>query len=132
MTVYINGVVTPKVIWIDATGSVKALYNQTTDVTWADDSVTSETSPNAKFAIFRLRLKADTVGSGDFCSLAVRKNGETPTHMPKLVIDKAVTVAVDHYQVVIVGLDTDQMYEYELLVGTGWQVDAFIEILGYI
>jgi len=122
-----------KVIWKDGSETAMSDDNRTEDLIPTDLDMTPYTSANAKFAIVRLEMRADTIGTGNYCELRIRKNGTSPAHVPMLILDKAqVTAAVWHYQVVIIGLDEDGLIEYFINPGTGWQVDSDIRVLGYI
>lgn len=122
-----------KVIWMDAAETAISDYDRTVDLPFTDLDLTAITSPNAKFAILRMRIKADTVGPGNHSYIAIRKNGTSPVSYPWLRLDKAgTTVGVYNFEVVIVGLDSEQVIEYKIDVGGGWQVDSTIQVLGYI
>jgi len=133
MTVSINGIATPKFNWIDSPPQAFSLFNVAASVSWTDDDLTGETSPNAKFVILQLKIRADTVGSSGSASIGVRKNGTVPTRYPQLVLDRLGTeTAIYHYETIILGLDTNKVFEYEVSLGTGWQVDVIVDVLGYI
>lgn len=123
-----------KVIRKDASQMAMSDINRTSGTTqWTDLDLTAYTSAAAKFAIVRLKIKADTVGTGNYCYLAIRKNGTTPVAYPRQTCDLAGTTAgVYHYQVEIIGIDAEQVIEYKISVGANWQIDTAIEVLGYI
>ena len=122
-----------KVIWKDSPQTALNDDNRTSTLTFTDLDLSGYTSLYAKFAIVRMDLKADTVGTGNDCDLKIRKNGTTPAHYPRLILDKAGTTAgVSKYMVAIIGLDDGQVIEYAIDVGTNWQVDSDIKVLGYI
>lgn len=103
------------------------------DLTWTDLDLTAFTSGNAKFAILSLRLKPDILGTGDVCYFGVRRNGDTPTYFPRFELHlPGTTESQAQYRVVIVGMDGDQVIEYRISVGTGWELWSRITVLGYI
>ena len=118
--------------WKDTSEQALATLNQASSVSWTDLDLTAFTSANAKMAYLQLFIDADVIGAGDQSYLRVRKNGTSPTHYPKLVLDKAaVTVDVLHAQCAAVGLDSGQLIEYDFICGTGWTCDYYIAVLGY-
>jgi len=122
-----------RVIWKDISRTAVSDLNRTEDLAFTELDLTDDTSPKAKFAILRMRIKADTVGGGNDSYIAIRKNGTTPAAYPSLTLDKAAaTVGVYNYQTVIIGLDSERKIQYRINVGTNWQVDTRIEVLGYI
>lgn len=122
-----------KVVWKDASSTALTDFDRTEILDWTDLDLTDYTSPDAKFAILGLRMRADTVGTDD-SSLKIRKNGTTPGISPILTMDAAGTTAgVYQRLVIIIGLDSGQVIEYCIAVGPGgWQVDSIIDVLGYI
>ncbi|MBA7588096.1 hypothetical protein ES708_30144 [subsurface metagenome] len=122
-----------KVIWKDASETAMDDSNRTASLPYTLLCLTPYTSPNAKLAILMLRMRPDTVGSGLYSQLFIRKNDTLPASLPRLILDKAGTSPyVYHYCQVIIGLDSSQFIEYNIWVGTGWQVDSQINVLGYI
>ncbi|MBA7590034.1 hypothetical protein ES708_32133 [subsurface metagenome] len=122
-----------KIIWKDASQTALSDLDRTVTLTWTELDITARTSPTAKLAIIRLRLKADAVGTGSDSYIAIRKHGTAPAHHPQLRLDKAgTTVGVYNYQVVIIGLDIDRKIDYAIVIGSNWQIDSRIEVLGYI
>lgn len=122
-----------KVIW-KPTGEV-ALddNNRTATLDWTELDLTAYTSERAKFAIVRLYIKPDTVGSGDYSYLRIRENGSITTRTPRVDLDKAgSTEGVIHYETAIIALDNDRKIQYAITPGTGWQLDSNIDVLGYI
>ncbi|GAI05556.1 unnamed protein product, partial [marine sediment metagenome] len=122
-----------KFIWKDWSSTALSIFNQVNTIAWTDLQLDIYTSPAAKAAILLLELHIDIVGTGNYSWLGVRKNGTSPTRRPLLQLDKAgCTAGNNHYEQVIVGLDTEQLIEYYLYVGTNWQLDVRISVLGYI
>ncbi|MBA7678397.1 hypothetical protein ES703_86672 [subsurface metagenome] len=135
MTVYINGVERAPVIWKSTAPTVMSDDNRTVGLAWTDLdlNVLTWTSDHAKFAILLLRMRSITVGSGSYSALGVRKNGTTPSYYP--LVKPYIEAAANNdrfYAFVIVGMDSDQVIEYKINVGTGWEVDTDITLLGYI
>ena len=122
-----------KVIWKDASSTALTDFNRTEVLDWTDLDLTEYVSPNAKFAILGLRMRADTVGTDD-SDLKIRKNGTTPGISPILTLDaQGTTPGVYKRLVTIIGLDSGQVIEYCVAVGPGgWQLDSIIDVLGYI
>lgn len=119
-----------QVFWKDVSVQVVADLNRTVTLDWTDLDLTASTSAAAKFAIVRVVNKCDSWVSGDV-TLALRKNGTTPTHYPMWW---ARTFAVNYFcgGVLIIGLDAGQVLEYQIVVAITAQVDSYIEVLGYI
>ena len=121
-----------KVVWKDVSEAALDDLNRTVSTGWIVLDLSAYTSPNAKLAILRLGLGCDTAGSL-VSEVAVRKNGTTPAHYPIMRVDtKGISVGVWHDVVVPVGLDSEQKIQYRILVGSGWQLDTYIRVLGYI
>ena len=122
-----------KFIWKDASQTALSDLDRTVSLPFTPLDLLPRTSINAKFAIVRIRVRADTVGAGTDSYVSIRKHGTSPTHYPVLSLDKAgTTAAVYHYLVTIIGLGDGQKIDYLIDVGTGWQLDTRIEVLGYI
>ena len=122
-----------KFIWKDASLSAMSDLARTEYLDWTALDLAYETSPNAKLAILRLRIKANVVGTGDYSFICVRKHGTTPGYYPLVRLDKAgATINVYNHESLIVGMDTDQLIDYRIWVGTGWELESRIEVLGYI
>jgi len=122
-----------KIIWKPVSPTVMENLNRTTSLPRTDLVLTAYTSPNAKIAIVELRMRADTVGTGSYSRLYVRKGGSPAIAYPNLVLDKAgTTAAVYHYLTALIGLNSSQMIWYGIYVSTGWQVDTRISVMGYI
>lgn len=118
---------------VAVSGLVYALQdtNRTSDSGYTDCDISAEVSANARFAIIGIQIRPDTVGSGSAVLIYLRANGETTTVRVKL--DKTNATAGDWYgQTVIVGLDGSQVFEYNIDVTTGWQIDTYLRVLGYI
>lgn len=122
-----------RVIWKDSSETGMSDLDRAATLAFTELDLTAQTSPAAKFAILRMRIKANTVGAGNDSYIAVRKNGTTPAAHPWLGLDKAgTTVAVYRFQTFIIGLDSERKIQYKIDVGTGWQIDTRISVLGYI
>jgi len=122
-----------KIIWKDTSETAMDDLNRTEPLDRTDLVLTPYTSPIAKTAIVLLRMRADTVGTGNYARLYIRKGGSPATAYPLLVLDKAgTTPAVYHYQQALIGLNSSQMIWYHIYVGNGWQVDSRISVLGYV
>ena len=122
-----------KIIWKDVSETAVSDLNRTTNLSSTVLDLTALTSEKAKGVFLLLEIRADTVGSGNSSYLQLWKNDTSPVHRPTVNLDKAgTTVAVYQYEEVFVGLDSDRKLEYIIQVGTGWQVDSRIRVLGYI
>jgi hypothetical protein len=122
-----------KAVWKDISQSAMVDLNRTESLDFTALDLSPYTSPKAKWAIVRINLKADTIGTDPSSFLAIRKNGTTPNYYPIVVLGReGATVAVYYRFTVPIGLDSAQMIEYRIYVGTNWQVDSRIEVLGYI
>ena len=123
-----------KVIWKD--DSWRAVYDldRSIDLGFTDVNLREGTSPTAKIAILRLGFKPDSIGTGPYTRVAVRKNDLSPTARPTLILDKSMitTATTWFYENCVVGMDSDGVIEYEINVGTGWVGDTRIDVLGYI
>jgi hypothetical protein len=121
-----------KVVWKDLSGQALVDSDRTSTIDFTDLDLTSYTSSDTKLACLLLSIKPDTVGAGDYCSLRVRKNGQTAGVQPVLFLGKnEATVDCYYYAQVFVGVDSNQIMEYSITVGTGWQIDSWIYVLGY-
>ncbi|MAH45845.1 hypothetical protein CMI37_08440 [Candidatus Pacearchaeota archaeon] len=124
-----------KITWIGTTVSLLASLNVTANVTWANIDITGSSSADTRFAIILLRIHLDSIaGAGEFGVLSVRKNGDTPSQMPRISVDadNGDIAGADRYQTVIVGTDTGQIFQYQYAETGTLQVDLFIDLLGYI
>jgi hypothetical protein len=122
-----------KIIWKDSSQTALSDLNRTSSLNYTALDLTPYTSPNAKLAFVSMRIKPDTVGTGQYCSLSLRKKGTTPTAVPALLLDKAgTTQGVYHKATSLIGLDAERKIEYNIIVGTNWQIDTRIYVLGYI
>jgi hypothetical protein len=122
--------------WLASSVQVVAQSNKTTDIAYTDVDLTSDTSPTAAFALLQLYLNTDSVNGG-MAFLRVRRNGDTPTYVPQILVGPGDTNITDRVPIatcssVIVGLDAGQVFEYNLDVTGTIQVDAYINLLGYI
>lgn len=120
-----------KAVWKE-TVTVLTDSNRTESLDWTDLDLTAFTSSGAEFAMLLLRVSADTVGTGSYSYLQVRKNGSSSAYVPALRVALEVTEGVYYFEFVIVGLDSDQVLEYKISVGTDWQIDSRIDLVGYI
>ncbi|MBA7553722.1 hypothetical protein ES705_46321 [subsurface metagenome] len=122
-----------KIIWKDTSETAMDDLNRTVSLPRTDLVLTPYTSPIAKIAIVLLRMRADTVGTGQYARLYIRKGGTDATAYPIIALDKAgTTVAVYQHQQALIGLNSSQLIWYGIYVGSGWQVDSRISVLGYI
>ena len=128
-----EGLVVSKVVWIDAAAGGVGDNNRTVTLDWTALDLSSVTSVKAKLAILQLEMRADTIGAGVASQVGLRKNGTNPSYYPTLKIEAAGIVTGSRiYTLKIVGLDSGQVMQYRIEVGTGWQVDTTISVLGYI
>ena len=100
-------------------------------VNWTDLDLTAHTSATANKAYLRLTLQATVIGTGGSCCLLVRSNGKTTPFFSKTIDKAGITANESQENYVFCGMDTGQVIEYEVLVGTGWTVRALIDVLGY-
>lgn len=122
-----------KIIWKDESGIALNDNNRTGLKTAQVLDLTNFTSERAKFAIVRLSMKADTIGTGPSCGLNIYKNGTTPNLFPRLILEKDhCTVGGRQYVITLIGLDDERTIIYAIDVGAGWQVDSDIDVLGFI
>lgn len=123
-----------KFVWKDTPNQVLTLANQTSGSgSYQPLDLTSTTSANAKTAYLKLSLIVDTVGAGTTCGIKVRKYGTVPVSVPEVTVNKDEgSVGGLYVGCVLVGMDSAQRIEYFLEVGSGWQVDASIDVLGYL
>ena len=119
--------------WKATSSEVLALTNQTTDTAWTDLDLTATTSSVAEWVVLELLIHIDSV-SGGSCILSVRKNGDTPTHYPKTRVTDTDGDSAGTYKeaIVICGMDSGQVIEYDVNVSGTIQVDVNIRVLGYI
>ena len=128
-----SGEALSKVIWKNSSESALSDLDRTVSLGMTDLDLTAFTSANAKAALVQLEMRADVIGTGNSCLLALRKNGTSPAHRPSLQLDKAgATAAVYQFEMVLIGLDSGRIMEYLITVGTGWTIDSRIRVLGYI
>ncbi len=134
MTVYINGVAeVSHVIWKDEPEIAVNDNNRTGLLTATVLDLTNFTSERAKFAIVRLSMKADTIGTDPLCALNIYKNGTTPNLFPRLILEKDhCTVGGRQYVITLIGLDDERKIIYRIDVGANWQIDTDIDVFGYI
>lgn len=122
-----------KIIWTPTQPSFLNDDNRTVDLAWTDIDLSSAIGANAKAALLQLRLSTDVIGTGSASELRVRKNGITPTHSPRYRVWKEEVVNLSTgYAFVLVDVDVNGVIEYMIDVGTGWQIDTNINVMGYI
>lgn len=123
-----------KVVWKDVPERALRLLNQTEDLDWTDLDLTDYTSADAKIARLQLRLVVDSLTDTATAQWKVRKNGTTPGYFPRIWASsvKGDAGGANYYKDVLVGLDSEQVIEYELSVTGTIQVDVEIRVLGYI
>lgn len=122
-----------KVVWKDASEQALSDLNRTSSLSATDLDLTAYTSSDAKLVILTVTVVVDTIGSGSNCVVGVRKNGTTPAAAPQnKVMKDGVTTGVPIPVEVIIAMDTDEIIEYWITIGTGWQIDTYINVLGYI
>ncbi|MBA7640891.1 hypothetical protein ES703_48562 [subsurface metagenome] len=122
-----------KFVWKDASQTAMTDLDRTESLPYTDLVLTPFTSPAAKLAILLLRARADTIGTGAATRFSVRKNGTAPAAYPTMTLNRlGITAGSYHFTQVIVGLDAAQTIEYWIAVGTNWQVDTRISVMGYI
>lgn len=121
-----------KVIWLDESLRVMDDNNRSASLDWTELDLTTETSVNAKFAILKLRVSPDVVGSELVSSIQVRKNDQSLYYFPECVVRKAASaVGETQFAFVVVGLRSGQLLDYRIVIGTGWTIDSDIQLLGY-
>ncbi|HUT96834.1 MAG TPA: hypothetical protein VMW60_01805 [Dehalococcoidales bacterium] len=122
--------------WKPTTSDSLSIPNRTSSVAWTNLDLTSVTSEAAEWVILLLSLVADSVGAGGYALLGVRKDGETPTDYPFIVLSEALghTGGVTSTQCAVVpcAMAAGQVIEYQLYITGTIQVDAKIKVLGYI
>ena len=122
-------------VWIDAPTIAMQDLNRTSTSDWTDLDLTAYTSAGAKIAIIKMSFHTDTLGAAGTCAFAIRKNGTTPSAFPVVSYAYNQVVAPGWYfTYAFVGMDTGQVVEYQIsnTAWTGWQVDCYLEVLGYI
>lgn len=118
-----------KIVWKDASEQALYLVNQTASVPFTDLDMTAFTSAAAKFAIINLWIHVDSWTSGHIV-FSARKNGTTPAARPQVY---AVIITGSYTSnVLIIGLDAGQVFEYTLGFGGTAQADFIVDTLGYI
>lgn len=124
--------VVSKIIWKDASESAMADSDRTSSLDWTDLDLTATTSANAKIALLELFIRTDSYTSGN-TYLSVRKNGTTPDQYPMILADTVVTGFMStRLGYCLLGLDSGQVVEYSITLGTTTQVDTGIRVLGYV
>ena len=121
--------------WLDTPVQVVAQEDKTSDIAYTDVDLTANTSADAAIAMLQLHLHIDSIDSG-WAYLRVRKNGLTPTYTPFIGWEDYHMSAGGYVEnivgSVLCGLDTGQIFEYNLDITGTIQVDAYINLLGYI
>lgn len=121
-----------QVIWKDASERALTDSNRTTTLNFTDLDLTAYTSAAAKFAIIQLRIHSDAVGASGYSYLTIRKNGTTPAYAPLIMLEYGMGAGNTYFLLGIVGLDAGQGIEYKIYVDADFQIDSYIDILGYI
>lgn len=122
------------VVWKDASENALTDSNRTASKTWTVLDLTAYTSANAKLAVLKLSLFIDSITPAAYVYLSVRKKGTTPNVYPQVIAYSSHGDIAGALQeaVVIVGMDTEQVIEYQILLAGTIQVDSYIDVLGYI
>ena len=120
--------------WKDPSVQLAEEAARTTDLAWTDLNATSHTSATAKAVLLLVRLVAPVVGSGNTCSIKFRQNGSSQDDEmnPQMWKHKSdATANTNYYMMLICGLDSSQLLEWEINVGTGWNINVQVFVLGY-
>lgn len=122
------------IVWKDASTRALNLTNVTSEVSYTDLDLTSDTSASATAAIVGVSIHLNTAPSVGDSHVMMRKNGLTPTYMPTLTAEAALGDGSDmRIMEYIVGLDNGQVMEYRVYVGdTGGDINVTIDVYGYI
>jgi len=122
-----------RVIWKDLSQAALEDLNRTETLDWTTLDLTAYTSADAKIAFVRLQIHVDTVGTGARCLLRARQNGTTSVAFPEIRVNKEAVTAGNYFSFTsLVGMDSGQVIEYNIIIDTGWQIDSYIDVLGYI
>lgn len=105
-------------------------YSGSTDVVWSDCNISAQTSSLTRIAIIMVYLHLAAVGSGDII-IEFRKKGTTPSTMPVGVSFIAPTLGHYYYQTILIGVDTNQIFQYKWTLN-GYLVDLEFLLLGYM
>jgi len=129
-----NPLALSKVVWKATNADSLALTNQASTLEYTDLDLTSVTSALAKVAILLLRLNVVSITSDGIAQIMVRKDGDTPTFVPmlRLAYNNGDRAAAYRFEVVLCGMDSEQVIEYRLFISGTISVDANICVLGYI
>jgi hypothetical protein len=123
-----------QLVWKATPTEVLAHLNKTNanNCTWTDLDLTSATSANAKMAYVLLKIIVDVTSGNDYVDFDIRQNGASTTVAPELEISGAQAQAGIGYETTaIIGLDSNQVIEYQYDMGAGWTVDLYIYVLAY-
>jgi len=71
-------------------------------------------------------------GSANWNVFQIRKNGTTPTYVFECAIPYNFAVESQHRFCVIIGLDTGQVIEYKIDVGTDCTISCTLDAMGYV
>ena len=94
----------------------------------------SHTSTKARFAILKIWLRPDTVGTGESCNINLRVTDVPQSASPRHAIYKDTSKAGNpqYAEVISPELDEDGTIQYTIYVATDWQLDTIIEVMGWI
>ena len=120
------------IIWKDASERALSELNRTTSVAWTDLDITAYTSAAAKFAVLNMVMALNAAGSANWNVFQIRKNGTTPTYVFECAIPYNFAVESQHRFCVIIGLDTGQVIEYKIDVGTDCTISCTLDAMGYV
>ena len=118
-------------VWLDRDIMIAIVSNQTTSLGWTEIDLKSYVPSGTKIVKLLLGMKADTIGTGNYSVLDVRKHGTLPSHFPQIKVDSNDLVGVKYREFVEVGISNDLKIDYAVTVGLDWQIDARIILLGY-
>lgn len=100
---------------------------------WTDLDLTAYTSSSAKIAILELAIHVNNTGSAGEILFGVRKNGTTPGSYPAIKVYNTEPNNSLRNLIVIVGMDTGQVIERYLVLGTGASLHTIqANVLGYV
>lgn len=114
----------------DNPAQVLALSNITATTNFTEVDITSDTSGSTKAALLQVIMTLDSYTNGAI-TLILREKGTTPANPHTVVFEKPVTGGVAHSELLI-PVDTDQILEYNLVIGGTCQIDVLINVMGYI
>lgn len=123
-----------KVVWLPSGDSFTlTVSNVTSSISSTEWDVSAYVPSTAKFLILRQGIYTVTVGSGDFVLFYVKENGTTDPSVRWNLEKVGCYAGVYHYSPVsIVALDGDLKIAYLYQSATGWEVNLYITVVGYI